>query len=186
MIATINKMTDIMGGQQNNTPMLLVDVTKADGTTKAYKLAKFKKDICEKMMRFGPGDAVDITFKENKRGFMDIVDVKKSDAGAPVAFSGGGYRKGVADSGKNKGVALSYVMRYVLPQTHTESNLRKMGAEEYIVIATSLADEIVEYLEGKKSSGMDTQSGSTSAVAERRTAEDGRNDIPTPDIGAGE
>lgn len=172
MEATIKRMADIMGGRQQNTPMLQVTVVKADGSEKSYDIPKFKKEVIAQFQQYGPGDPVDITFKQNDKGFMNIVSVDK--LAAPVQpKKRGSY--GQNDAGKNKGVALSYVMRYVLPQTHTEAVLRKMGPEEYIEIATPLADRIVAYLEGQDSEETDSDVGMV-------RGSDSSTGIPTPSI----
>jgi hypothetical protein len=178
MIATIKRMTDIMGGKTMNTPMLEVAVTKADGSDKAYKIPKFKKTLVMDFMKYGPGDVVDIEFTE-ENGFMNITGVAKSD-GVVAPSTIGGYKGGdsfaAKTNGKNKGVALSYAMRYVLPQITTEVSLRKMGAEAYVDSATAIASRIVAWLEGKET---DAGGGSTDSA---ESADDSGASIPTPDI----
>lgn len=164
MKCVIQKMADVMGGKTGQTPMLAVTVTKQDGQMKTYNIPKFKKDVCAMFQNFGPQDVVDVTFEQNAQGFMNPVSVNATtmqDFQDSSKSSGGG-----SNGSKNKGVALSYVMRYVLPQTETEAALRKMGGAMYIDLATELADIIVAYLEDKEPTSVETDT-----------------DIPTPDLG---
>jgi hypothetical protein len=93
MIGTIISLGDMM---MKNTPMLEVTVRKTDGTTKAYRIPKFKSELVEAIAALGPGENVDFTFQRNDKGFLNIVEVKKHEGELPEApanagGSGGGW-----------------------------------------------------------------------------------------------
>ena len=156
-------------------------VKKLDGTEKAYKIAKFKEDLIAQFDAVSPGDNVDIEFREEK-GFMNVAGVKKYDGSmtsTPRGNSAGG--RGGQDSDKmskeewaakdlvkNRGVALSYALRYGMPAMHDAAQLAEMDYPDYAKAATTIADLLLEYI----NNGTPTTEGKVEATDA---------DVPTPD-----
>lgn len=115
---------------------------------------KDTQDLTNKLEALEPGDKVKVNLvKRGKFWNVDSVtpladnagaNTRSTMGGAPAKGGGGGWKP---DPTKNRGVALSYMVKDVLPQLHTEASLRKMDMNDYLQIAFQGAEIICDYLE---------------------------------------
>ena len=161
---------------RKKTPALTVVYKVETGEEREYNVLKFNKELLTKVQDLTPGDVVDISWNKNDRGYYDMTDIAKSDG--PLASSSGSTagagpsttrdtsskKEWKKDPNKDRGVALSYALQYVLPSVHTKEELLAMDYTDYTARAKDVANLLLEYITGEK-----TESATDA-------------DIPTPDV----
>lgn len=150
MIGTLISKKDVMIGKRSNVPALEIKLRKPDDEVKSYSIPKFQEGLIAQFQDIEIGDNIDLKFKQNEKGYMNPDSVGKYDGpmdsgppnrGAKSGYSGGG--RWTPDPSKNRGVALSYALQYVLPTFGDKIKTY----EEYVETAITIAELMVPYLE---------------------------------------